>query len=426
LSPEATRAFSIAAYSEGFPINTGEGGLTSNYLTTHQYDTQSHSYMEVQKGTLFSVALYRVIRFFLNQSIARKIYCDVILNHKAKETFLFDEKSLVCFRVNWNAPLESFPKSVPCDVPDIVFQMGSGLYGVKDKKGKLDKERYKKVMCFCKMTEIKLAQGAKQTGGKLLASKVSESIAYYRSVEAHKELISPNRFPYANTLEELFDFIGELKALSGKPVGIKIVVSSKEGFGAYASLIKARIKKGSMGYPDFITIDGGDGGSATAPLEMMISIGMIVSKALYIADTALKKAGVRDKVKLIGSEKVLTPDDVVTLLAIGADFVNIARGFMLSAGCIRARVCSGANGRNCPVGLATQDRKKRASFLVEKRAKEIASYHNRLIEGARGLLAVMGIKGLSELNRKSLLFKDHTGKTYMNIDDYFKASIQSL
>ena len=268
-----------------------------------------------------------------------------------------------------------------------------------------------------------MAQGAKQTGGKLLASKVSEEIAYYRGVEAHKNLFSPNQFPFAHNLEELFDFIGRLKKLSQKPVGVKIVISSQEAFDAYAKLIKERLDAGSDAYPDFITIDGGDGGSGAAPLEMMMTVGMTISKALFIAQSALLREGVREKVKLIASEKVLTPDDAIVLFGLGADYVAIARAFMMSAGCIRARECSGAHGRACPVGLATQDKKKRASFLVEKKARNIASYHGQMLSGIRGLLAVMGLDSLQKLSKENLIFKDNTGKTYMDVECYFKEAL---
>jgi glutamate synthase domain-containing protein 2 len=280
-------------------------------------------------------------------------------------------------------------------------------------------------MTFAKMTEIKMAQGAKQTGGKLLAGKVSDAIAYYRGVTPHEDLFSPNQFPFAHNLEELFDFIGRLKELSQKPVGVKIVISSKEAFDEYASLIKERIDAGTTAYPDFITIDGADGGSGAAPLEMMMTVGMVISKALFIADNELKRLGIREKIKLIASEKVLTPDDAVVLFGIGADYVAIARAFMMSAGCIRARECSGAHGRACPVGLATQDKKKRASFLVEKKAINIASYHSQMLSGIRGLLAVMGIDCLDKLSKKNLMFKDHTGKTYTDVDKYFEESLIS-
>jgi len=423
ISPEGTRSFSKGAYLGNFPINTGEGSLTSNFLYTHKYDKKNSKYLDVKEGTIFAKSVYKIIRFLLNQAIAEKIYRHMVIYTKDVESYLFDCSKLVCYRVNWNAPLYSFPQTIPNDIPDIIFQMGSGLYGVRDSDGSFDEDRYKKTMSFAKMTEIKMAQGAKQTGGKLLADKVSEAIAYYRGVEAHKDLFSPNQFPFAHTLEELFDFIGRLKKLSQKPVGVKIVISSAEAFDEYANLIKKRIDENSTAYPDFITIDGGDGGSGAAPLEMMMTVGMIIAKALFVADRALKRVGVRDKVKLIASEKVLTPDDAIVLFGIGADYVAIARAFMMSAGCIRARECSGAHGRHCPVGLATQDEKKRASFLVEKKASNVASYHAQMLSGIRGLLAVVGVNNLSKLNKKHLMFKDHTGKTYMNVDKYFEESL---
>ena len=423
ISPEGTRAFSKGAYLDEFPINTGEGSLTSNFLYTHKYNPKDNWYLDVLEGTFFAKTVFTLLKFLLNRAVAQRVYRHMVIHTVDSESYLFDEEEKVCFRVNWKAPLEHFPKVVPSDIPDIIFQMGSGLYGVRNKDGKFDEERYKKSMSFAKMTEIKMAQGAKQTGGKLLASKVSEAVAYYRGVEPYKDLFSPNQFPHAKTLEELFDFIGRLKKLSKKPVGVKIVISSQESFDEYANLIKKRIDEGTNAYPDFITVDGGDGGSGAAPLEMMMTVGMVIAKALHIADSTLKRVGVREKVKLIASEKVLTPDDAVVLFGIGADYIAIARAFMMSAGCIRARECSGAHGRSCPVGLATQDKKKRASFLVEQKAENIASYHGQLLAGVRQLLAVIGVNHISKLNKSHLIFKDHTGKTYMNVDRYFKESL---
>lgn len=423
ISPEGTRAFSKGAYLGQFPINTGEGSLTSNFLYTHAYNKDDNCYIDVKEGTFFAKGVYIIVNFFSNKAIAQRVYKHLVIHAADSESYLFDSESIVCYRVNWNAPLTSFPKKVPSDIPDIIFQMGSGLFGVRDSSGDFDEERYKKTMCFAKMTEIKMAQGAKQTGGKLLASKVSEAVAYYRGVEPYKDLFSPNQFPFASSIEELFEFIGRLKELSQKPVGIKIVISSQTSFDEYANLIKKKIDENSNDYPDFITIDGGDGGSGAAPLEMMMTVGMTIAKALYIADSTLKRVGVRDKLKLCASEKVLTPDDAIVLFGIGADYVAIARAFMMSAGCIRARECSGANGRNCPVGLATQDKDKRASFLVEKKAKNIASYHGQLLSGIRNLLAIMGINNISKLNNSHLIFKDHTGKTYINVERYFKDSL---
>jgi glutamate synthase domain-containing protein 2 len=404
ISPEGTQAFAQGSYYANFPINTGEGGLTSNFLKTHQYalDGRENRYLSKKEGTWFAKSIYHITKFFFNKFIALNLYRSMVIRNKEKETYTFDAETKIFHRVDWSQPLESFPYSVPKDIPDIVFQMGSGLYGVKGKDGKLDEERYQKVMKFCKMTEIKLAQGAKQTGGKLLADKVTEAVAYYRGVEAHKPLISPNRFPYASTIAELFDFVGKLQELSDKPVGIKIVISTQENFQLYAREIEKRIEEGRA-YPDFLTIDGGDGGSATAPREMMSRVGLPLRMALNIVMRELNALDIRDKVKIIASEKILTPDDAIELFAYDVDFLNIARGFMISAGCIRARHCSGAGGHDCPVGLATMNKAKRSKFLVAKKSKTIANYHDAMVESIRSLLAIMGKRNVKELSKEDLL-----------------------
>jgi glutamate synthase domain-containing protein 2 len=138
---------------------------------------------------------------------------------------------------------------------------------------------------------------------------------------------------------------------------------------------------------------------------MMSRIGLPIREALLIANEVLNSYGLRDDLKIIAAEKVLTPDDVLELLCYKADFINIARGFMISAGCIRARECSGAGGRNCPVGLATMDEAKRSKYLVMQKAKYIANYHNELLHGVSSLLAVMGKDNVSELSMHDLIPK---------------------
>jgi glutamate synthase domain-containing protein 2 len=138
---------------------------------------------------------------------------------------------------------------------------------------------------------------------------------------------------------------------------------------------------------------------------MMSKIGLPIKESLDIVEKELGVLKIRDKIKIIASEKVLTPDDAVELFAYGADFINIARGFMISAGCIRARHCSGAGGKTCPVGLATMDKTKRAKFLVGQKSYTIASYHNQLIEGIKSLLSIMGKKSIQELSKNSLIMR---------------------
>ncbi len=419
ISPEGTRAFVRGAFMGNFPINSGEGGLTSNFFVTHK--NYKPEYMSVVHGNLFQKLVKRLIQKLFNGAMAADAYRSLVFrNNPEAETYVFDLKTEIFHRPNWEAPLENFPTEVPEDMPDIILQLSSGLYGARNKQGHFDPDRYQKTMRFCKMTEIKIAQGAKQTGGKLIAEKVTPAIAYYRNVEPYKDLFSPNRFPYANSIEELFDFVGTLQELSGKPVGIKIVISDIENIEPFAKEIRKRIDEGNTPYPDFISVDGGSGGSATAPIEMMERIGLNTRDSIYLVDKILKDYGVRDKLKIVASGKILTPDDLIIIMSLGADFVQIARGFMMSAGCIRARYCSGINGHECPVGLATQNKKKRKKYFVHKHAKYVRDYHSNLLKGIRSLLAVMGLKSIKQLNKHRLIFVDKDSKVHDNINDVFK------
>lgn len=417
ISPEGTRAFSMGAYKGKFPINTGEGSLTSNFFMTHKSHDDAFMDRIVISGS--NRIAFMAIKKLFNNYFAISTFRRLFLPKNYEDTFIFDQDSLTFFRPNWEAPLDSFPDEVPSDMPDITFQMSSGLYGVRDRDGKFSENRYAKTMKFCRMTEIKLAQGAKQTGGKLLASKVSHAISYFRNVEPNKALFSPNRFPFANTPVELLDFVAKLQKISGKPVGIKIVISDKSNIEDIAMEMKRRKQKGYEGIPDFISVDGGDGGTGTGPLELMERVGLHIKDALYIVDEVLRDYGVREDVKIIASGKIITPDDVVISLALGADFINIARGFMMSGGCIRARMCSGTGSHQCPVGLATQDKKLRSSYLVYKQADKIANYHNNLIKGVKTILAIMGLKHHSQLRKEHLSFIDRNGFIYNDVNRYY-------
>ena len=422
LSPEAIRAFSIGASLSDFPVNTGEGGLTSNHLYTLQPDLENSEYLDIIPGTPFAEFVFNLTEKLVNRTYAIKAYRKVLLHSKTENTYIYDKKTHVLFRVKWDAPLEAFPKEVPESIPDIVFQMSSGLYGVRDEEGKFDEKRYEKVMRFCRMTEIKIAQGAKQTGGKLAGSKVSADIAYYRGVEEGKDLFSPNRFPYADTTVHLLDFVGKLQEISKKPVGMKIVISDANVVDEVVAAAAKR-KEAGLPLPDFLSVDSGEGGSATAPLELMESVGLTTRNALYVLDTTLRKYGLREDIKIIASGKILTPDDVIITMSMGADAVGIARGFMMSGGCIRARLCSGYGSHQCPVGLATQDPKKRASYIVVRKGYEIANYHTNLLKGMKTMLAIMGFDHISQLSKKNLTYKNTSGEIYFDIDKYFKKKL---
>lgn len=417
ISPEGTRAFSVGSKTGNFPINTGEGSLTTNFLTTLEtYDDKYCTVVKIEGPNAF---MQKIISFFINKKIAISYLEKKLLPNKESDTFIYDRNNNAFFRPNWDADLEHFPTSVPEELPDIIFQMSSGLYGVRDKDGKFSEDRYQKTMRFCKMTEIKLAQGAKQTGGKLLGAKVSEAIAYYRGIEAGKSIFSPNRFPFAKTVSDLCDFIGRLKDLSDKPVGIKIVISSRDNIEPIVAEMKKRIDEGKNSYPNYINVDGGNGGSGTAPILLMERVGIDMKSAIYLTDKILKEYNIRDKVKIASAGKILNPDDIIIASSLGSDFVGIARGFMMSAGCIRARMCHGLGGHVCPVGLATQDISKRRSFLVFRNAKKIANYHKNLLLEIKTILAIMGIKTFSELRNNHIQYLDKNNKIHQNMSSLF-------
>ena len=422
LSPEAVRAFSLAGKNSKLTINTGEGSLTSNHLFTLKPDLENSKYLEIVKSTPFSEFIFKVGDTLFNRKVALKWYRTILLNKKTQNTYIYDTTSHVLFRVNWSAALEDFPQEVPESIPNMVFQMSSGLYGVRDENGKFDELKYQKVMKFCRMTEIKIAQGAKQTGGKLAGAKVTADIAYYRGVKEGENVFSPNRFPYADSTEHLLDFVEKLQKLSQKPVGFKIVISDAEAIDEMAQALAKRKEEGRS-LPDFITVDSGEGGSATAPLELMESVGLTTNNALYVLDTMLKTYDVRKDVKIIASGKILTPDDAIITMCMGADAVGIARGFMMSGGCIRAKMCSGFGSHVCPVGMATQDKKKRASYLVVKEGLEIANYHRNLIKSMKVVLCVMGIKNIKSLNKSLLTYKNTGGEIYFDVDMHFRQKL---
>ena len=419
LSPESIRAFSLAGMNSKLTINTGEGALTSNHLFTLAPDLDNAKYLEIVQSTPFAEFIFKIGAACFNRKVALKWYRTILLHNKTQNTYIYDTSTHVLFRVNWKAALKDFPSEVPKSIPNMIFQMSSGLYGVRDEDGKFDSLKYEKVMKFCRMTEIKIAQGAKQTGGKLAASKVTADIAYYRGVPEGKNIFAPNRFQYADSMAHLLDFVEKLQKLSKKPVGFKIVISDAKAVDEMVAEIAQRVKEGRGGVPDFITVDSGEGGSSTAPLELMESVGLTTNNALYVLDTTLKKYEVRQTVKIIASGKILTPDDAIITMCMGADAVGIARGFMMSGGCIRAKVCSGFESHVCPVGMATQDKKRRASYLVIKEGVEIGNYHRNLVKSMKVVLCIMGIKSIKNLNKSLLTFKNSNGEIYFDIDKYF-------
>ncbi|HEX7065019.1 MAG TPA: FMN-binding glutamate synthase family protein [Bacillales bacterium] len=289
---------------------------------------------------------------------------------------------------------------------DIIAQIGAGLFGVRTKDGEFSWELLKKKAEIpqVKAFELKLAQGAKTRGGHVDAKKVTEEIAEIRNVEPYKTINSPNRFREFNDVPSMFEFIGKIRNHTGMPVGIKIVVGGNDSVEELASYMKE-----SGEGPDFITVDGSEGGTGASYQDLADSVGLPVKSAVMIVDDTLRRHGVRDRVKLIASGKLITADKVAVMLGIGADLVNIARGFMISVGCIMAQRC---HTNECPAGVATTDNHLQKALVIEEKKYRATNFLVTLREGLFRVAAAAGIESPTQFERKHVMYKDEKGHTY--------------
>lgn len=281
---------------------------------------------------------------------------------------------------------------------DIIWQIGTGYFGCRNQDGTFNYELFKEraTLPNVKMIEVKMSQGAKPGhGGILPAKKVTEEIAKIRLVKMGEDVISPPYHTAFKTPIEMLEFIKKLRELSGgKPVGFKLCVGMKSQF---LAICKAMVKTGIM--PDFITVDGGEGGTGAAPLEFSNSVGMPLRDALAFVDDALNGFALRRHIKIIASGKVATGFDIVKLLALGADMCNSARAMMLAIGCIQALEC---NTNKCPTGVATQDKKLQKGLVVDDKKTRVANFHYETIKSAMELMGAAGISDTSKMHRSMI------------------------
>lgn len=276
---------------------------------------------------------------------------------------------------------------------DLVWQIGTGYFGCRTKSGGFcpDKFREKSQIDQIKMIELKLSQGAKPGhGGILPGAKVNEEIANTREVPIGKDVISPPYHSTFSTPRGLIEFLAKLRELSGgKPVGFKVCIGKRREF---FSVCKAMNE--TQIYPDFIVIDGAEGGTGAAPLEFANSIGTPLHDGLIFAHNALVGTNLRDKVRLIAGGKVTTGFHIATKLALGADLCTSARAMMFAIGCIQALRC---NSNDCPTGIATQDQRLIRGLDVDDKAKRVANYHKLTIHSFLEVLSAAGLSHPSEL-----------------------------
>ncbi len=280
---------------------------------------------------------------------------------------------------------------------DIVYQIGTARYGVRDLEGELSDEKLEQVAAHTqvKMFEIKLSQGAKPgKGGILPAAKVTPEIARIRGIPVGQPSVSPNRHPDVNSAGDLLDLIHRVREVTGKPTGIKMVVGRWEWLEDLFLEIHAR---GIDSAPDFITIDSGDGGTGAAPMALMDDVGLHLAEALPLVVDLLNGYGLRERIPTIASGKLITPNMVAWAICMGADFCVSARGYMFSLGCIQAMQC---DKNTCPTGVTTHNPKLQRGLVPRDKARRVAEYNRHLIKEVEVIAHACGVEEPRQLVRR--------------------------
>lgn len=281
---------------------------------------------------------------------------------------------------------------------DLVWEIGSGYFGCRKKDGNFDPGLFKEKagMDSVKMIEIKLSQGAKPGhGGVLPAAKNTKEIADIRGVEPHTKVVSPAYHKAFSSPQGLLQFVQELRDLSGgKPVGFKLCIGKESEF---TDICKSMTETGIK--PDFITIDGGEGGTGAAPIEFSDSIGMPLEEALVFVTNTLNGFNLKKDIHVIASGKIITGFDIIRAMALGADLCNSARGMMFALGCIQALKC---DTNECPTGITTHNPNLTRGLVVSDKATRVANFQSQTVDAAQEILAGMGLSKFEQLNRNHI------------------------
>ena len=290
---------------------------------------------------------------------------------------------------------------------DLIYEIGTGYFGCCDAQGRFDPEKFRDQAASdqIKMVEVKLSQGAKPGhGGMLPAAKITPEIAEARGVPMGVDCISPPGHSAFSTPIEFMEFLGQLRELSGgKPVGFKLCIGHRREF---MCMVKAMLETGIM--PDFIVIDGKEGGTGAAPLEFANHIGTPMIEGLTFVHNTLRGAGIRDRIKLGAAGKLVTAFEISRALALGADWCNSARGFMFSVGCIQAQAC---HTNTCPTGVATQDPLRQRALDVGDKSQRVFRFHENPLRAVADMVGAAGLDRPEELHPKHFQVRQKSGET---------------
>jgi len=292
---------------------------------------------------------------------------------------------------------------------DIVFQIGTAKYGVRDADGNLDDDRLRVIAAHpqVKMFEIKLSQGAKPgKGGILPGGKVTAEIAAIRGIPEGADSISPNRHPEINSEDDLLDMLEHIRQVTGKPVGFKAVIGA---YGWVEELCKAIQQRGIDHAPDFITVDSADGGTGAAPMSLIDYMGLPIRESLPIVLDTLIAYGLKDRIKVVVSGKLITPAEVAWALCLGADFICSARGFMFALGCIQALQC---DRNTCPTGITTHNKNLQKGLDATVKAERVKHYVNNMVYEVGVIAHSCGVREPRDLNRHHARIVTETGRSF--------------
>ena len=301
---------------------------------------------------------------------------------------------------------------------DIVWELGSAYFGCRTLDGHFDPEKFTRqaLLPQVKMIEIKLSQGAKPGhGGILPKSKISEEIAQIRGISREHDCVSPSKHSAFNTPIEMMYFIQQLRELSGgKPVGFKLCIGQPWQF---MSIVKAILETKIV--PDFIVVDGSEGGTGAAPIELIDHVGTPLREGLLFVHNTLVGAGLRNQIKVGASGKIISAFDISSTMAIGADWVNSARGFMFAVGCIQAQSC---HTNQCPVGVTTQDKERQKALHVPTKAVRVLNFHKNTMLALSEMIAAAGLKHPADIKAHHLAqrINDREIKNYAQLHFWLK------
>ena len=290
---------------------------------------------------------------------------------------------------------------------DVVFQIGTAKYGVRDADGNLSDDKLREIAAHdqVRMFEIKISQGAKPgKGGILPGGKVDATISRIRGIPEGQDSISPNRHLDIRSVGDLLDKIAHIREVTGKPAGFKTVVAGPEFL---TEVFEEVNRRGPDAAPDFITVDGGDGGTGAAPMPLMDLVGLTVREVLPMVADLRRTHGLTDRIRLIASGKLVNPGDVAWALAAGADFVVSARGFMFSLGCIQAMKC---NQNTCPTGITTHNPRFQKGLVPREKYKNVAAYAQQIIKEVEMIAHSCGVDEPRKLRRHHVRIVQSDGR----------------